>query len=134
MKKQLALPLLMITGKNIFERFSDVQFYDYTKNYTRFKSFTAERPSNYHLTFSRSEENEDKCFEMLDKGVNVAFVFKTSKKKPMPTEYKGYRVIDGDEHDLRFLQAGDEIPGVIIGLSAKGDARKDTSGFVITEW
>jgi hypothetical protein len=39
-------------GKNIFELFPDVQFYDYTKNWTRFNK---PLPANYHLTFSRSQ-------------------------------------------------------------------------------
>jgi hypothetical protein len=36
-------------------------------------------------------------------------------------------VFDGDDTDLRFL----DPTGVIVGLKAKGRARKDTSGFVI---
>jgi hypothetical protein len=54
----------------------------------------------------------------------------------MPDEFMGAPVIDGDANDLRFK---DGLPqgmrsvnnaGVIIGLKAKGKARKDTSGFV----
>jgi hypothetical protein len=37
------------------------------------------------------------------------------------------RVIDGDRTDLRFLDPS----GVIVGLYAKGNAKKDTSGFVV---
>ncbi len=55
-------------GKNIFELFPSIQFYDYTKNYLRFDS---ELPSNYHLTFSRSETNHSKAMELLNRGVNV---------------------------------------------------------------
>jgi len=40
-----------------------------------------------------------------------------------------YKVIDGDQDDLRFL----DPDGVIVGLKAKGQARKDTSGFVLQE-
>lgn len=95
-------------GKNIFEIFPDVQFYDYTKNYLRFDK---ELPSNYHLTFSRSETNHDKCMELLSRGVNVAIVF-----DKLPETYMGYKVINADETDLRFL---DERGGVICGLKYK---------------
>ena len=40
---------------------------------------------------------------------------------------KGREVINGDETDLRFL----DKQNVIVGLKAKGKARKDMSGFVI---
>lgn len=94
-------------GKNIFEVYPDVQFYDYTKNHTRFDKVL---PSNYHLTFSKSETNTDKAFELLAKGVNVAMVFDKT-----PLEYKGFEVVNGDETDLRFL----DKQGVIVGLKYK---------------
>ena len=37
------------------------------------------------------------------------------------------KVIDGDTDDLRFL----DPTNVVVGLKAKGDAKHDTSGFVI---
>lgn len=94
-------------NKNIFEVYPNVQFYDYTKNYTRFDKVL---PTNYHLTFSKSETNTDKAFELLAKGVNVAMVFDKT-----PTEYKGYEVINADNDDLRFL----DPKGVICGLKYK---------------
>lgn len=95
-------------GKNIFELFPDIQFYDYTKNYLRFDKVL---PSNYHLTFSRSETNGDKSMELLSRGVNVAIVF-----DKLPETYMGYKVINADETDLRFL---DERGGVVCGLKYK---------------
>jgi len=115
-------------GKNIFEHFPDVDFYDYTKISSRFKK---QLPKNYHLTFSRSEENESEALSLLRKGFNVAAVF---LKKP--THYKGFKVVDGDLSDNRI---GDE-KGVIVGLSYKNATGKNggelnqyakTSGFVI---
>lgn len=94
-------------GKNIFEVFPQVQFYDYTKNYTRFDKVL---PSNYYLTFSKSETNTEKCFELLSRGINVAMVFDKT-----PTEYNGYEVINADTDDLRFL----DPKGVICGLKYK---------------
>ena len=116
-------------GKNIFELFPDVQFYDYTKNPKR---FDGSMPSNYHLTFSRSESNHKKAMEILGKGYNVAMVF-----DKLPAEFDGYTVIAGDDTDLRFLDA----KGVIVGLTyknntGKGGAERNelsrTSGFVIS--
>jgi len=56
--------------------------------------------------------------------VNVAVVF---RNKILPETYLGYKVINGDKTDLRFL----DEKGVIVGLYAKGKATKDTTGFVI---
>jgi hypothetical protein len=108
---------------NIMEMFPTVQFYDYTKHTNR-KNI----PSNYHLTFSRSETNDTKVQEMFDAGYNVAIVFDTPKNQPLPETFRGRKVIDGRVHDLRFL---DET-GVWVGLSALGDGKKDSSGFVIS--
>jgi hypothetical protein len=103
--------------------FPHVQFYDYTKLP---KPYRRQLP-NYHLTFSRSEENEADCLDALAHHVNVAVVFDTKKGQPLPQEFFGRTVVDGDLHDLRFLDPKD----VVIGLRAKGRAIKDTtSGFV----
>jgi hypothetical protein len=45
----------------------------------------------------------------------------------IPSSYKGFEVVNGDESDLRFL----DKKGVIVGLKAKGKGRQDKSGFVI---
>lgn len=112
---RLALPLT--------EQFSGTQFYDYTKLP---KPWQRVRP-NYDITFSRSETNERDCLDALNNGINVAVVFSTKKTEQLPDEYLGFEVINGDEHDLRFL----DKKGVIVGLTAKGRAKKDTSGFVV---
>jgi hypothetical protein len=102
--------------KSIFELYPHIQFYDYTKIPNRIT------PDNYHLTFSRSETNESVAIEQLGKGYNVAAVF-----QEVPSAYRSFEVIVGDDHDLRFL----DKKGVIVGLFNKGDAKKDLSGFVI---
>lgn len=104
----------------IFEAYPDVQFYDYTKVYRR---MVEARPSNYHLTFSRSECNDSEALNVLSQNGNVAVVF-----KEIPDFWHGYKVVFGDESDVRF---GDE-QGVVVGLLAKGKARKDKTGFVVT--
>ena len=106
------------TKDTIFNMFPEVQFYDYTKVLGR----KVDEIKNYHLTFSRSESNHRDVERAISKGMNVAAVF-----KELPSEWNGTQVIDGDVHDLRFL----DPKGVIVGLKPKGRARKDTSGFVI---
>ena len=106
--------------ENIFAMFPDVQFYDYTKIPTR----KIDHIPNYHLTWSYSEAN-DKYAKMFDKVPNnKAVVF---KNKILPSMFKGLKVIDGDTHDMRFL----DEPNSVVGLKAKGKARQDKSGFVI---
>ena len=112
-------------GMNIMEHFPHVQFYDYTKNIARMLSFLrGEMPANYHLTFSRSEENEDKCLAVLNSGGNVAVVF---RKNFSPKEFYGKEVVNGDENDLRFM----DKKNVIVRLIEKGRAKKDDKGFVV---
>ena len=107
-------------GKNMFEHFPDVQFYDYTKIPTR----KVGKHSNYHLTWSYSEANK-KYAELFDKVPNnKAVVF---RDKILPKMFKGLKVIDGDKTDMRFL----DKPNSVVGLKAKGKAKKDYSGFVI---
>jgi hypothetical protein len=85
---------------------------------------TNEKREKYRITYSRSEnDSENDIKNLLNNGVNVAAVF----AKDLPNTYLGYPVINGDLTDLRF---NDEL-GVIIGLKAKGDGKKDQTGFVI---
>ena len=110
----------------IFEEFPNVQFYDYTKGATRMTAYLSGKlPSNYHLTYSRSERKSDtpKAIAFLQSGGNVAVVFRGQ----LPTTWQGFPVIDGDESDLRFQDA----PSSVIGLVEKGLAKKDETGFVL---
>jgi hypothetical protein len=109
-------------------KFTHVQFYNYTKIPSRMFEFLAGKMrENEHLTFSRSEKNEDICAQVLAKGGNVAAVFDTGRGHALPSHYMGAPVIDGDLHDVRFL----DPRGVVVGLRAKGPAKRDTTGFVI---
>jgi hypothetical protein len=109
-------------GKNIFQGFPDIQFYDYTKRPDRVMS---NQHDNYHLTFSKSEANDRVAKRLLDAGHNVAVVF---GGKGLPSHWHGKPVVNADEHDFRFL---DQKGGVVAGLKAKGPAKKDSSGFVV---
>jgi Gene product 88 len=109
----------------LFADFPTVQFMDYTKDISRV--LDRDRPTNYHLTFSRSEVNEADCHRALAASHNVTVVF---RKPPFPATFWGYPVIDGDVNDLRFK---DPAP-CIVALKAKGaGARRDTTGFVLRE-
>jgi hypothetical protein len=99
--------------------YPNVQFYDYTKIARR---FGRTQPANYHLTFSRSEDNGRVADRLMAQGVSIAVVFDR-----IPESWQGRPVIDGTAHDLRFLDPS----GVIVGLTPKGRARRDCSGFVV---
>jgi hypothetical protein len=78
----------------------------------------------HYLIFSRSERNEEDCRTVLQAGGNVAVVF---RRAPFPATWLGFPVIDGDQNDLRFR----DPPGVVVGLTAKGTAKRDYTGFVV---
>ena len=99
--------------ENIFELFPTVQFYDYTKVLGR----KVKHIPNYHLTFSKADGNDSDVAEALMQGMSVVAVY---DKIP-----EG--VPSADETDLRFL----DPKGIMLGLKAKGRAKKDYSGFVI---
>ena len=102
--------------------FPNVQWYDYTKIPNR----KVDHLDNYHLTWSYSAANPkyEQYFDEAIQNMPVAVVFRT----PYPHEtWKGYKVVDGDKDDLRFLDPKQSI----VALYAKGRARKDQSGFVV---
>jgi len=107
-----------------FEAFKNVQFYDYTKiTQKALDHANGKLAKNYYIVFSRSENNWKECLKVLKAGGNVAAVFKNE----LPMTYNRFPVLNGDQNDARFL----DEKGCIIGLKAKGDAKKDKSGFVI---
>jgi len=109
----------------VFAAFPSVQFYDYSKSPIRALQFAkGAMPSNYHLTFSRSESNEAQAIDVLRAGGNVAVVFANY----LPPTWQGFPVVNGDESDLRFL----DKRNVVVGLKAKGAGKKDATGFVVT--
>ena len=104
---------LSVEKWGIIEKFPTVQFYDYTKVLGRKVSHLP----NYHLTFSKADGNDADVAKALELGMNVAAVY-----DELPDG-----MFSADETDLRFLD-----PKVgMIGLKAKGRAKKDYSGFVI---
>lgn len=101
---------------------SDVQFYDYTKIPNR-----RELPDNYDLTFSHSgvQAFAKHTARARLSGIRVAVVF--DRREGIPATFEGMQCVDGDDSDIRHLDA----QGVAVALYAKGTAKHDTSGFVI---
>ena len=112
--------------------FPRIRFYDYTKSLDR---MVCPKPSNYHLTFSRSETNDGLLGEALEWGCQVAMVVAGDTPRARARRARQhfvdlglkttYRFSDGDAHDLTW-QHGD-----VIVLSPKGRAKQDRTGFVI---
>lgn len=122
LKKKCGLDVLQLEA---------LKFYDYTKDHHRVKRY---KGTDYVLTYSRAEDNETQALEVLKNGGIVSAVFADH----LPDIYKGFQVIDGDTSDDQMLNLKKYLSnksgkGIILGLKAKGDAKKDTTGFVITE-
>jgi len=111
------------TFPHIFAAFPNVQFYDYTKIANRDLSVP-----NYHLTFSYSAASAlymRQLDKALARGMSVAVVFRD--KENIPAQFLGMPTVDGDQNDMRFLDPA----RVVVALYAKGDAKRDQSGFVV---
>lgn len=132
-----------------------VAFYDYTKSKARAIAAARARawadlpardkadparsmpdawPVGYDLTFSWSGDNAADCADVLTAGGRVAVPFApkvptgTGEGAPVFCIGTGaWEVIDGDASDLRFL----DPVGTVVGLKAKGPAKRDRSGFVV---
>lgn len=111
-----------VTYRNVMELFPNVQFYDYTKIANR-----RDIPENYDLTFSYSGAIAFQPYvkKAIESGMRIAAVFRN--RADIPAKFMGMDCIDGDNSDIRHI----EPKGVIVALYAKGQAKKDNSGFVI---
>jgi hypothetical protein len=117
---------------SIFRDFPDVVFYDYTKHYNRMLRFiNGDFPPNYHLTFSWSGVNQEQSLDVLRNGSNVAIPFhvkyRGENRRPLPSKFLEYEIIDGDVTDLRPL----DPTGKVVGLRVKGKGKADDTDFVI---
>jgi hypothetical protein len=104
----------------IAAREAGVTLYDYTK---RPKPDAADH--GIDVTYSYPGGNGEAARRYLNAGHRVAVVFATRKRDRLPAEWiapwgDAYPIIDGDTHDLRFLDPG----GIIVGLRAKGKATR----------
>jgi hypothetical protein len=102
----------------------NVVFYDYTKIPSKAGTKVFHSGHKYVVTLSRAEDNHDEVITHLQNDGVVAVVFDND----LPTTWQGVKVYDGDLRDDLML----DIQGpAILGLKAKGKARKDDSGFVV---
>jgi hypothetical protein len=110
--------------------YPDVQFYDYTKTARGMAFARGTLPENYHITFSRSEENRNIALRVLRAGGNVAVVVDSK----VDVDWSDARLIDGDLHDARFLD-GRSSDGRIVVLRAKGSLKGQGSdtGFCLNQ-
>lgn len=122
--EKIPVTLNGIEYDSVMNAFPNVQFYDYTKIPNR-KNI----PSNYDLTFSYSGV---KGFEKYNKMASVnpflsriAVVF--LKADNIPSTFLNREVINGDNSDVRHIDAKNSV----IGLYAKGKAKKENNGFVV---
>lgn len=108
--------------KNILQIFPDIQFYDYSKCFSR-RELTKKYP-NYDLTYSYTGYNWKACENLLNDGERVAVVFDN-----VPENYMGFKVINGNFYDMRYS----DPKGIIIGLPYKKVRNKlnDDNKFVI---
>jgi hypothetical protein len=120
LKNRLNIDVLELYSTTIESDKPGLIFYDYTKILGKIEKY---KGSNYTLTFSY-DSNQDDAKRALRLGVNVAVVFRS---KDLPAKFMGTTVIDGDKTDIEMLQYSSKI----LGLSAKGRAKKDATGFVV---
>lgn len=111
-----------LDGKNIFQHFPEVQFYDYTKNAARLLKPLA---PNYHLTYSYTGRNnsEKLAQKILSKGQNVAVIYNLAKEQSLPPTWNNFQVINGDLTDYR----PNDGAGVVVGLKWKNIANKEAN-------
>lgn len=112
-----------VDAKNIFNIFPEVNFYDYTKNPSKFN----EKPLNYHLTLSYTGRNWESCKEVLQLGFNIAMVFHVKYESQLPEVFNGYKVVNGDLTDYRI----DDAKGIIVGLKWKRIANRENEKKVL---
>lgn len=107
----------------IFEQGMD-KIYDYAKVLKRVDYHS----DSYHITLSRQETTSDQLvIDTVKRGINVAVVFNVKKGQPLPADYLGFPVLDGDLTDNRF----NDPAGHIVGLRVKKTGKVDDSGFVV---
>jgi hypothetical protein len=116
---------ILIDGKTIFQMFSDVQFYDYTKHPSR--KLEGKTAGNYDLTFSFSALTPKPIsIKGLINPANKRTAVVFQRQADIPETFRGWQVVDGDDTDVRHI----EPEKVVVALYAKGKAKRDVGGFV----
>lgn len=115
-------PVVDAGGQTLMQMFPSVQFYDYTK-------IPIERrpglPANYHLTYSLADDNWDQAVDYLMNSQSVAAIILEDEKVQdggfVSMDQKDVTLVDGDLHDLRFL----DPPGSLVQIRPKGTMKAD---------
>lgn len=116
---------ILIDGLTIFQIFADVQFYDYTKHPAR--NLTGKTVGNYDLTFSFSAITPKPIsIKGLTNPDNKRTAVVFQKQADIPRSFRGWPVVDGDDTDVRHIEA----ERVVVALYAKGKAKSEINGFV----
>ena len=128
----------------IIQEFPEVQFYDYTKHPGRISAKNA-LLSNYHVTFSRSEDNHEDVMRALLSNCNASVVF-ADRERPfvgnrshlqrLPKTWHGSTVVNGDVSDLRYEDPVGRRRGLVVGLRLKAHSHEErakaiASGFAV---
>lgn len=107
--------------RSIKQQFKDITFVDYTKIANRIhKALDNEL---YIFSYSNRPEYQSEVKQALKTSRPIAVVFRGG----LPKTFLNRPVIDGDISDWDNANSGP----VIVGLRAKGDAKKDNTGFVV---
>lgn len=105
-----------LDGKTLFELFPEATFYDYT----RWPTVHRHVPENWRLVWSMADEPPAVAAAMLAAGRSVSAVVPGGWSPAYPEWFalgdRTVPVVDGDEHDLRFL----DPPGALVLLRPKG--------------
>ena len=118
------IPAIRLNGgsdldwSEIYDEFPSVQFWEYTKRPDLAIKLNSRHLNNVHVTYSHNEYTTNRIIgAMLSNGINIAMVFDLWSRKggDLPAQVGSVPVIDGDIHDLRFLDPN----GVIVGLRLK---------------
>lgn len=100
----------------LYTEFPTVQFWEYTKRPDM--ALRLNKLPNVQVTYSHNEHTTNRIMGiMLANEINIAMVFDMWSRKggDLPASVGSVSVIDGDVHDLRFL----DPKGVIVGLRLK---------------
>lgn len=116
---------IRIDGKTVFQMFADVQFYDYTKHPSR--KLDGKTAGNYDLTYSFSALTPKTIsIKGLSNAANQRAAVVFLNRADIPQSFRGWKVVDGDNSDVRHIEPQE----VVVALYAKGKAKADNSGFV----
>lgn len=114
---------------HIVRDYPRISFYDYSKIKSRCWAMARrELPPNYWITPSYHERlHWSTARAWLNRGLNISVVFDTDycpqhdRIGVLPRTYRGFPVVDGDQHDLRHPRWDGN--GNIVGLRFKGSRR-----------